>query len=55
MLVEADLSKLERLRTYYIGLPRMTRTLYYLPQRPWSPADEMVWARLREGVLGAGA
>lgn len=55
LLVEADLSEVERLRTWYIGLPRMTRTLYYLPQRPWSPADERVWTRLRAGVLGAGA
>lgn len=55
LLVEADLSELERLRTYYIGLPRSTRTLYYLPQRPWSPADDLVWARLRAGVMGTAA
>jgi hypothetical protein len=55
LLVEADVSELERLRTYYIGLPRGTRTLYYLPQRPWSQADELVWARLRAGVLGTAS
>jgi hypothetical protein len=55
LLVEADVSELERLRAFYIGLPRSTRTLYYLPQRPWSPADELVWSRLRDGVLGAPA
>ena len=53
LLVEADLSQLEHLRAFYIGLPRATRTLYYLPQRPWSPTDDMVWARLRDGVLAA--
>lgn len=47
LLVEADLSELERLRTLYIAAPRGTRKLYYLPQRPWSAADEVVWSRLR--------
>lgn len=47
LLVEADLSELERLRTLYIAAPRGTRKLYYLPQRPWSEADELVWSRLR--------
>lgn len=53
LLVEADVSERERLRAFYVGLARVTRTLYYLPQRPWSAADELVWSRLRDGVLAA--
>jgi hypothetical protein len=53
LLVEADLSPVERLRAIYIGLPRGTgtRMIYYLPQRPHGVADELVWARLREDIL----
>lgn len=49
LLVEADLSELETLRALYIGTHRGTRKLYYLPQRPWSAADDLVWSRLRAG------
>ena len=59
LLVEADLTPVERLRAIYIAVPRGggTRMLYYMPQRPYGPADELVWARLREDILalpGAG-
>jgi hypothetical protein len=54
LLVEADLSHREKLRAFYFGIGRAgTRKLYYLPQQPWSEADALVWARLREGILNA--
>ncbi|HET7844635.1 MAG TPA: hypothetical protein VFL14_10830 [Xanthomonadales bacterium] len=53
LLVEADLSHLETLRAVYIATPSgTTRKLFYLPQRPWSPADDIVWARLRDSIAG---
>ena len=53
LLVEADLSHLETLRAVYIAMPSgRTRKLYYLPQRPWSEADQLVWARLRDSIAG---
>lgn len=53
LLVEADLSHLETLRAVYVATPSgATRKLYYLPQRPWSTADEIVWARLRDSIAG---
>lgn len=55
LLVEADLSELETLRALYIGTHRGTRKLYYLPQRPWSAADDLVWSRLRAGFAASSA
>ena len=53
LLVEADLSHLETLRAVYIAVPGgTTRKLYYLPQRPWSDADDLVWSRLRDSIAG---
>jgi hypothetical protein len=53
LLVEADVSHLEALRAIYIAVPGGgTRKLYYLPQRPWSEADRLVWTRLRDSVAG---
>ncbi len=52
LLVEADLSHLETLRAIYVATPRGTRKLYYLPQRPWSEADDIIWARLRDSLSG---
>jgi hypothetical protein len=58
LLVEADLSPVERLRAIYIAIPQGgTRMLYYLPQRPYGQVDDLVWSRLREDILalpGAG-
>lgn len=53
LLVEADLSHLETLRAVFIATPGgTTRKLYYLPQRPWSAADDLVWSRLRDSIAG---
>ncbi len=52
LLVEADLSHLETLRAIYVATARGTRKLYYLPQRPWSEADDIIWARLRDSLSG---
>jgi hypothetical protein len=53
LLVEADLSHREHLRAVYVSVGGGTRKLYYLPQQPWSEADALVWARLRDGILTA--
>lgn len=53
LLVEADLSHLETLRAVYVATPDgNTRKLFYLPQRPWSDADDLVWSRLRDSIAG---
>lgn len=53
LLLEADIKPTERLRVVYVAAPETTRMLYYLPQRPWSEGDELVWGRLRDGLVAA--
>ena len=53
LLLEADIKPTERLRVVYVAAQETTRMLYYLPQRPWSEGDELVWGRLRDGLVAA--
>jgi len=53
LLLEADIKPTERLRVVYVALPEKTRMLYYLPQRPWSEGDELVWGGVRDSLAAA--
>lgn len=55
LLVEADLTAQLRLRAIYVALGRNARVMRYVPQRPWSDADDLVWSRLRDSVAGMTA
>jgi hypothetical protein len=51
LLLEADIKPTERLRVVYVATPERTRMLYYLPQRPWSEGDDLVWASVRDALV----
>jgi len=54
LLIEADIKPTERVRALYVATKQKeTRMLYYLPQRPWSDADALVWGRVRDAVIAA--